>query len=73
MQRSLPWFTVLIVLAGGSYESLLRVPNAPYNTLTLDAHHTLHFIHPKGRLPPALPSVTPVLSSSEVLILTTDE
>lgn len=57
MQRSLAWITVsLMVLAGGRCEPLLRVSNAPHNTLLLDANHTLHFVHPKGRIPPLLPS-----------------
>lgn len=44
------WLAVAVLAAavtGGRCEPLLRVTNAPHNSLVMDAH-TLHFIHPKG-------------------------
>ncbi|XP_050718543.1 myogenesis-regulating glycosidase-like isoform X2 [Eriocheir sinensis] len=50
MRCCLPWVAglVAVLVTGGVCEPLLSVPNAPHNTLTLDAHHTLHLVHPKG-------------------------
>lgn len=53
---------VAVLVTGGRCEPLLTVSNAPHNTLTLDAHHTLHLVHPKGAS--SLPSVTLVRANS---------
>ncbi|KAG0726908.1 Myogenesis-regulating glycosidase [Chionoecetes opilio] len=47
MQRCLAWMAVAVVVAGGGCEPLLRVSNAPHNTLTLDPI-TMHFVHAQG-------------------------
>ena len=44
------WLTMVVLataVMSGRCEPLLRVTNAPHNSLVMDAH-TLHFTHPKG-------------------------
>lgn len=54
-----------VVVTGGMCEPLLSVSNPPHNTLTLDAHRTVHFVHSKGVC--LFSSVTPMLSNNSLL------